>query len=45
MVARAVVWTVMVTAQAWREDQAELDALVAQVLLAHGLQWPIVGTR
>ncbi len=28
-VAWAVVWTVMVAAQAWREDQAELDALVA----------------
>jgi streptomycin 6-kinase len=28
-VAWGVVWTVMVTAQAWREDQAELDALVA----------------
>jgi streptomycin 6-kinase len=27
-VAWAVVWTVMVTAQAWSDDQAELDALV-----------------
>ena len=24
----AVVWTVMVTVQAWRADQADLDALV-----------------
>lgn len=34
----AVVWTVMVTAQAWRSDQTELDALVASSTMQKALR-------